>query len=82
MIGVERSPRRCTLIGCIGLDGDTLKPTILTKTKTINSFLFQRGYSPRTVKILSTESSFVTTAIFEIWLRDVFLPAVEEKGPS
>ena len=79
LIGDERSPRRCTLIGCIGLDGDALKPTILTKTKTINSFLFQRGYSPRTVKILSTGSSFVTTAIFEIWLRDVFLPAVEEK---
>ena len=63
-------------------DGDTLKPTILTKTKTINSFLFQRGYAPRTVKILSTESSFVTTVIIEIWLREVFLPAVEEKGLS
>ena len=79
LIGVERSSRRCTLIACIGLDGDTLKPTILTKTKTINSFLFERGYSPRTVKVLSTESSFVTAVIFEIWLRDVFLPAVEEK---
>ena len=79
IVGVERSSRRCTLIACIGLDGDTLKPTILTKTKTINSFLFERGYSPDTVKIMSTENSFVTAAVFEIWLNDVFLPAVDKK---
>ena len=79
IVGVERSSRRCTLIACISLDGDTLKPTILTKTKTINSFLFERGYSPDTVKIMSTENSFVTAAVFEIWLNDVFLPAVDKK---
>ena len=79
LIGVPRSSRRCTPIACIGLDGDTLKPTILTKTKTVNSFIFERDYSPSTVKILSTEKGFVTTAIFKIWLRDVFLKAVEAK---
>ena len=36
-------------------------------------------YSPQTVKIFSTEKSFVTTAIFKIWLREVFLKAVEAK---
>ena len=32
-VGVGRSSRRCTLVACIGLDGDTLIPTVLTKTK-------------------------------------------------
>ena len=77
--GVERSSRRCTLIACISLGGDALTPTILTKTRTVNSWLFERGYSVDKVKIMSTENSFVTADVFEIWLNEVFLPAVEEK---
>ena len=67
------------MIACICLDGDTLIPTILTKTKTVNSWLFERGFTPDNIRVLSTENSFVTANIFEIWLNDVFLPAVEEK---
>ena len=80
IVGVERSSRRCTLIACIGLDGDTLKPTILTKTKTVNSFLFERGYSPDTVKIMSTENSFVTAAVFERRLNDVSSRRSKKRG--
>ena len=79
-VGVERSRRRITMIACICLDGGKLIPTILTKTKTINSLLFDRGYSVDDVKILSTENSFLTAVTFEIWLNEVFLPAVRKRG--
>ena len=47
-IGVPRKPHRCTLMACIGLDGSTLKPAIITKNQTVSSVLFRRGYGPKT----------------------------------
>ena len=44
-IGIERSTRRCTLVGCISADGTRLKPTIITRNKTLNSRLFEKGLS-------------------------------------
>ena len=62
-VGVERSSRRCTLVAYIGLDGDTLIPTVLTKTKTVNSYLFDRGYSVNTLLHFNTENSFITADV-------------------
>ena len=43
-VGVPRTSKRCTLVACISLDGETVTPTII-KTKNINSRLFDHGYS-------------------------------------
>ena len=78
-IGVPRSSRRCTLIGCIALDGSRLKPAVVIKNLTVNSLLFENGYSPENVTIYTTANSFVTGDVFGDWLKDVFIPYVEER---
>ena len=76
-VGISRSSRRCTLIACIALDGTRLTPAIVTKTKTVNSLLFESGYDPERVKLNSTKTSFITRDVFGQWLVDVFIPHVE-----
>ena len=75
-VGVPCSTRRCTLIGCICLDGTRLCPAVI-KTKTISSAVFaEGGYTSNRLKIYSTENSFVDN-VFGEWLCDVLLPEIE-----
>ena len=78
-IGVPRKPHRCTLMACIALDGSTLKPAIITRNRTVSSVLFQRGYGHKNIALYHTKNSFVTCDVFERWLREIFIPYVEEK---
>ena len=79
-VGVSRSTRRCTLLACICSDGTTLCPTIITRTKTINSLVFEQGgYTSKTLHLYSTENSFITNEVFGEWLCDVFLPEIVER---
>ena len=81
-VGVPRTTRRCTLIGCISLCGETVKPTIITRTKTINSLVFDNGYSMETLRLFSTENSFITGDVFSRKLRGVFVPRRKEARVS
>ena len=56
-VGVPRTPHRCTLVVCIGLDGSRLKPAIITKTKTLNSRVFESGSSLENVTFFSTKTA-------------------------
>ena len=42
-VGVPRTTRRITLVACITLAGETLTPTIITRTKTVNSLVLTGG---------------------------------------
>ena len=78
-LGVPRTTRRCTLIACISLSGDTLKPTIISRTKTINSIVFENGFSMKKFRLFPTDNSFINGDVFSKWLREVFLRHVEKK---
>ena len=78
-VGVPRSSRRCTLVACISLDGRSLLPTVITRTKTINSLVFDRGLSFKNVRIFPSETSFITGNIFARWVREVFIPKVQKR---
>ena len=78
-VGLPRSARRCTLIACISPNGDTMIPIISTKTKTVHSLLFDRGFSLNELRVFSTENSFITGNIFSRWVNEVFLPTVDKK---
>ena len=78
-IGVPRSSRRVTLMVCIVLDGSRLTPAVVIKNVTVNSLIFENGYSPENLTIYTTANSFVTGEVFGRWLRDVFIPNVEAK---
>ena len=81
-VGVPRTRRRCTLVVCISLDGETLTPTIITKTKTVNSYLYDRGYTQENLRVFTNETSFITTEIFSRWVSEVFLKRVKKKRKS
>ena len=76
-VGVPRTVNRCTLLGCVGLDGTRVKPAIITKNKTLNSLIFESGYSPEKLTVYSTANSFITGDVFFQWLADIFIPHVE-----
>ena len=78
-VGVPRSSRRCTLVACISLNGDTMVPTIITRTKTVNSRIFDRGFSMNDLRLFSSKNSFITGNIFSRWVNEVFLRDVEAK---
>ena len=67
------------LIACISLNGETLKATIITRTKTVNSIVFEKGFSLQNFDLFTTENSFITGEVFAKWLREVFVPHVEAK---
>ena len=77
-LGVKRTSNRCTLVVCIALDGTTLTPAVITKTRTISSRVFESGYSPEKVRFFSTQNSFIVGDVFGDWLKEVFIPHVEE----
>ena len=78
-LGVPRTKRHCTLIACISLSGDTLNPTLITRTKTINSIVFEKGFSMKKFRLFSTDNRFINGDVFSKWLREVFLRHVEKK---
>ena len=53
-IGIPRTSRRCTLIARISLNGETLKATIITRTKTVNSIVFEKGFSLQNFDLFTT----------------------------
>ena len=56
------------------MDGTTLCPTIITRTKTINSLVFEQGgYTSKTLHLSSTEKRYINNEFFGEWLCDVFL---------
>ena len=51
-VGVPRTTRRCTLVACISPDGETMIPTIITKTRTVHTRLFDRGFTMKNLSFL------------------------------
>ena len=78
-VGVPRSTRRITLIGCVALDGERLMPAVITKSANVNSRLFETGYGINTLPVYHTKNSFITGEVFGMWLEDVLVPYVAEK---
>ena len=80
MVGVPRSTRRCTLVGCISPDGSRPRHAIITKTMTISSAVFTEGGFPSNrLKICHTQNSFINNDVFWEWLCDVLLPEIETR---
>ena len=82
LVGIPRTANRFTLMACIALDGSKLKPLIVTRNKTVSSLMFEKGYSRENLILVSTKKGFVTIEVFNLWLVEVFIPAVEERRAS
>ena len=55
-VGIPRASHRCTLLACIALDGTRTPHLLITKTKTINSLVFEEGgYDTERLRIFFTK---------------------------
>jgi hypothetical protein len=76
---IDRSTKRCSLLGCICADGSTLKPLMIVARKTSEIELYEIGYTPDRVTLKFQESGFMNTSLFEQWMMDEFLPSVRTR---
>ena len=79
-VGVPRSTRRCTLVGCICPDGSRLCHAVITKTVTISSAVFaEGGWTSDRLKIHDTENSFINNDVFGKWICEIVLPEIARR---
>jgi hypothetical protein len=75
-IPVDRSVKRASLLTCISAGGGYLKPLIIVPRKSVETELYNLGFTPNNVMIKSQENGFLNTEIFEEWIEECFVPAV------
>ena len=73
---VARKRSRTTFLASIAADGTYLKPLLVTKRKTIETSLLQRGLTPRKVMLEFSENGYVTERIFNEYLNNVIIPYI------
>ena len=78
-VSVNRSAKRNTMIGCIGMDGTALIPLIVTPYKTVERSLLLQGYGPDKCVLVQQDAGFVTSQIFAFWADHVLFPYVLQK---
>ena len=61
------------------MDGSTLDPAIITRTRRMNSAVFEKGYGKENLTVFSTKNSFITSEVVGLWLSKIFLPYVENR---
>ena len=76
---VDRTLKRASMIGCICLDGTTMKPLIVSPNKTISRMLHISGYNENTCLVVHQENGFVNNEIFAFWAEHIFFPEVARK---
>jgi hypothetical protein len=76
---VSRASKRITLMACIAEDGSAITPQIVIPRKTVDENLFLTGLPPEKVVIRSQPKGYVTTALFDDWFTQVFLPALANR---
>jgi hypothetical protein len=81
-IGIGRTGQRITLIGCICADESYTKPMMIILRHTIDADLALYGGSDRICHICHHPKGFVDREVFEWWLGQIFVPAIEQRGNS
>ena len=75
---VKRIPNRTTFLGCITANGDSLRPLIITKRKTVDSSLLLRGYTASKFQLAYSVKGYITKDIFNEWLKEVLVPYIQQ----
>lgn len=78
-IGVNRTTRRATLIGCVAADDTSLKPMIIISRKTLENALKEAGYNEENVTIVHQENGFNTALIFDYWSEHILFPEIKRR---
>ena len=76
---VARDTKHATLVACIAADGSAVSPLVVVKHKTIRQDLHDLCWTPEKVCIKHSASGYITHVIFMKWLRETFIPSVNER---
>ena len=76
---VERNTNSSTLVACIAADGTGIPPLLVVKHRTIREVIEEMCWTGEKVTFAHSESGFITRDIFMRWLREVFIPNVNER---
>ena len=79
VLGIDRSYRRSTLVGCISLDGTSLKPLIVVPNKRVEKKLLMMGYGSATVNLFYQENGFINSQIFAYWAEHILAPEIQRR---
>jgi hypothetical protein len=72
----NRSQRRSTMVAAITADGGTLKPMLIVSRKTIETEIYETGYTPNEFIFVIQENGFIDSDLFLRWATDVLVPYV------
>jgi hypothetical protein len=78
-IPADRSVKRATLVAGIVADGKALKPLIIVPRKTVAQQISMMGYAAEQCIIVHQESGFITTRLFEQWIKEVLIPYIRTR---
>jgi hypothetical protein len=81
-IPVQRQATRSTLLGAISAGGSSLKPLVIVHRETIETELYELGYTPDRVLLAQQGNAFITTDLFHSWAKEVLFPYFESTRSS
>ena len=79
MYPVARDTRHATVVACIAADGTAIPPLVIVTHRTVREALMRRCWTRDKVLFAHSEKGFITHEIFMDWLRDTFVPIVNER---
>jgi hypothetical protein len=77
-VPVNRHNKRSTLTSWMSADGFDMKPFVIVDRSTVVTEISYYGYNKSNMFITSQENAFMTKALFELWVREIFFPTVDE----
>ena len=75
---VSRKQDHATVLACIVANGTFLKPLFVVQRATIEASLLLHNMGPDKISIEQAESGYINSAIFDKWLKEVFIVHVEK----
>jgi membrane-associated protease RseP (regulator of RpoE activity) len=75
-VPVAKSDWRPSMIACVAANSRSLKPYIVVPGKIVKVELHELGFPPESCCVVHQENGFVTSQLFNDWLKKVLIPDV------
>lgn len=76
---IPRDTSHSTVVACVSAHGDAIQPLVIVKHLTIRDTLMRMCWTPDKVCFAHSASGYMTEEIFLRWLRETFIPNVDER---
>ena len=73
---VSRQEKRATFLLTVAADGRAVKPLVIVPRVTVEAELLLAGYSQDQCVFAHSPNGYITSALFERYVRDIFVPYV------